>query len=97
MRPRKVHQQLYLIQPADPPQGVPAGAVSIEALVFSPSPRPPGDVLKGYCETQGLDMGKFRCRKVIISKDNLRREGRGTLRILDENGKTLKARIEWDR
>ena len=97
MRPQKAHQHLYLIQPADPPQGVPKGAVAIEALVFSPSPRPADVVLKGYCETRGLDMGKFRCRKVTISKDNLRREGRGTLRILDENGKTLKARIEWKR
>ena len=97
MRLRKAHQHLYLIQPADPPKGVPEGAVAIEAIVFSPSPRPAGDVLKGYCETRGLDMGRFRCRKVTISKDNLRRERRGTLRILDGDGKTLKAFIEWKR
>ena len=97
MRPCKAHQHLYLIQPADPPAGVPEGAVPIEALVFSPSPRPPSDILEGYCATRGLDAGRFRCRPVEIDRKNMRRDGRGTLRILDEDGKTLKAIIEWER
>ena len=97
MRPPKAHQHLYLIQPAVPPAGVPEGAVPIEALVFSPSPRPADVVLKSYCEARGLDVGKFRCRPVSFDRKNLKRDGRGTLRILDENGKTLKAIIEWKR
>ena len=97
MRPRKVHQHLYLIQPCVPPAGVSEGAVPIEALVFSPSPRPPGDILEGYCATRGLDAGRFRCRSVEIDRKIKRREGRGTLRILDKDGKTLKAIIEWKR
>ena len=97
MRPRKAHQHLYLIQPAVPPRGVPEGAVAIEALVFSPAPRPDSDILEGYCTARGLDAGRFRCRPVSIDKKNMRRDGRGTLRILDENGKTLKAIIEWKR
>ena len=97
MRPPKAHQHLYLIQPAVPPAGVPEGAVPIEALVFSPAPRPADVVLKGYCEARGLDVGKFRCRPVSFDRKNLKRDGRGTLRILDEDGKRLKAHIEWER
>lgn len=91
------HQHRYLIQPADPPPGVPEGAVPIEALVFSPSPRPAGDILEGYCATRGLDVGRFRCRHVSFDRKNMRRDGRGKLRILDEDGRRLKARIDWDQ
>ena len=87
----------YLFQPADSPQGVSGGAVPIEALVISPSPRPVGDILKGYCEARGLDVGRFRCRPVDINRENMRRDGRGTLRVIGEDGKSIKALIEWKR
>ena len=89
--------QHYLIQPADPLPGVPEGSVAIEGLVISPSHCPAGEILEGYCEARGLDAGRFRCRPVDIDRKYMRRDGRGTLRLIGEDGKSIKARIDWKR
>ena len=92
----KVRRFPYVILPmVMPKEGIPEGSLFMEAIVFSLSPYPASKVLDDYCGTKGLDSSKFKCHRVVFSKD-LRREGKGTLSI-QRNGDGFHGRIDWRR
>lgn len=65
-----VRRYPYIITPiASPHPPMPAGAVLLEALVFSREPYPPKRVLADYCAGKGLEAENFRCHAAVFASD----------------------------